>query len=179
MSSKPKQLSEEELAKANAYGKQLVINSFGALSGELNNHIAQKGLDSAIYACNHRANPIIDSIANAEHVSIKRIANRTRNANNKPDKTEKHLIKLMERAKSAGEKLSPMTFLKDSNIVAYYHPIMIQPMCLNCHGELDMQLKASTYETIIGVYPTDKAIGYKLNDLRGLWAIEFDKSKLQ
>ena len=124
------------------------------------------------------ANPIVDSIAQNEGIEIRRIAKRTRNRKNAPSKNEKHLIKLMERAQSAGEKLSPFTFLIDSNTIAYYHPILIQPLCLNCHGEPGVSMREETYETILNTYPMDKAIGYKLNDLRGLWAVQFDKSKI-
>lgn len=173
------QLSKAELELAQANGKKLVKKSFGALSGELKAQIASKGLDSAIYACQLKANPIIDSVSTAEGVEIKRIAKRTRNTENKPSKEEKHLIKLMERAQSTNEKLSPFTFLIDSNTIAYYHPILIQPMCLNCHGEPGVSMREETYETILNAYPMDKAIGYKLNDLRGLWAIKFDKNKLK
>ncbi len=171
-------LSKAEIEQASVYGKKMVKQGFAALSSELKTQISTNGLDSAIYACKLKANPIIDSVARAEGISIQRIAKRRRNNENQPNKEEKHLIKLMERAQSANEKLNPFTFLIDSTTIAYYHPILIQPLCLSCHGEPGVSMQESTYETILDAYPMDKAIGYKLNDLRGLWAIKFDKSKI-
>lgn len=173
------QLTKTQLEKAQSYGQAISKKSFIALSSTLKEKIATKGLDSAIHACQLVANPIIDSISEAEGVEIRRIAKRTRNRNNGPNKQEKHLIKLMERAQSAGEKLSPFTFLVDSSTIAYYQPILIQPLCLNCHGEPGVSMQEETYETILNKYPMDKAIGYKLDELRGLWAINFNLSKIK
>ena len=163
-------LSKTERIAAAEFGQSMVKIGFSALSSELKAHISSKGMDSA--------NPIIDSVAKASSTSIQRITLKTRNPLNKPNKEEKQLLKLMQRAKKANEKLNPITFLIDSNTIAYYHPITIGPMCLNCHGEPGVSMQASTYETILSAYPMDKAINYKLDDLRGLWAVKFDKSAL-
>ncbi len=171
-------LSKTERIAAAEFGQSMVKIGFSALSSELKAQISSKGMDSAIYACQLKANPIIDSVAKASSTSIQRITLKTRNPLNKPNKEEKQLLKLMQRAKKANEKLNPITFLIDSNTIAYYHPITIGPMCLNCHGEPGVSMQASTYETILSAYPMDKAINYKLDDLRGLWAVKFDKSAL-
>jgi len=171
-------LSNSERAAAEKLGKSMVKIGFESLSTELKTQISSKGMDSAIYACQLKANPIIDSVATANGVSIQRLSLKRRNPLNKPSKEEKQLIKLMEKAKKANEKLNPVTFLIDSNTIAYYHPILISPMCLSCHGEPSVSMQKSTYETILKAYPMDKAVNYKLDDLRGLWAVKFDKSKL-
>ena len=171
-------LSETERAAAEKLGKSIVKIGFGSLSTELKTQISSKGMDSAIYACQLKANPIIDSVASANGVSLQRLSLKRRNPHNKPSIEEKQLIKLMEKAKKANEKLNPITFLIDSNTIAYYHPILISPMCLSCHGEPGVSMQKSTYETILKAYPMDKAVNYKMDDLRGLWAVKFDKSKL-
>lgn len=154
-------------------GKMIVEQSAAALSNELKTAIATKGLDSALHVCNHRAMPIIDSLTQQHNASIQRLAIRVRNQKNKPNKEQRHILKLMERAKYAGEKLRPMAFLKDSITANYYHPILAQPLCLNCHGDPGVSMQEGIYEQITQLYPTDKAIGYKLDDLRGMWALEF------
>ena len=45
-----------------------------------------------------------------------------------------------------------------------------QPLCLQCHGG-DEDIAPGTREAILAKYPQDKATGYQLNDLRGIWRI--------
>jgi hypothetical protein len=50
-------------------------------------------------------------------------------------------------------------------------PIIVsQPLCLQCHGS-ESDIAAETREAILAIYPDDKATGYRLNDLRGIWRI--------
>ena len=59
----------------------------------------------------------------------------------------------------------------ESKYLRYLRPIFIQAECLNCHGsEIDMQQE--TKELIAGKYPNDKAINYKLGDLRGAVSVK-------
>jgi len=49
----------------------------------------------------------------------------------------------------------------------YYKPIIVKPLCLICHGnpkDMDPQI----YSIIRKKYPEDKAVGYKVGDLRGV-----------
>ena len=103
-------LSKTERIAAAEFGQSMVKIGFSALSSELKAQISSKGMDSAIYACQLKANPIIDSVAKASSTSIQRITLKTRNPLNKPNKEEKQLLKLMQRAKKANEKLNPITF---------------------------------------------------------------------
>jgi uncharacterized protein (UPF0335 family) len=48
-------------------------------------------------------------------------------------------------------------------------------MCLKCHGTTDKQMERETYSKIKELYPNDKAIGYDVNEVRGIWSISFDK----
>lgn len=172
-------LSKKDRKTAERLGESMVKIAFKSLSGELKNQISSNGVDSAIYACQLKANPILDSIAKANNVSIQRITRYPRNPLNAPSKNEKQLIKLLEKAKSANQELRPITFLIDTNTIAYYQPILINPLCLNCHGEPGITMQESTFEIIKKAYPKDKAFGYKIDDLRGLWAVKFDKSILK
>ena len=59
-------------------------------------------------------------------------------------------------------------------MLVYYKPIRIAlPACLKCHGEPISDIDVATSEKIQNLYPADLATGYKLNDFRGLWKIEF------
>lgn len=54
----------------------------------------------------------------------------------------------------------------------YYRPIYIMmPTCLKCHGEL-AELDGPALAEIRRRYPGDKATGFRMGDLRGLWVLE-------
>lgn len=166
-------LSDEERKEYLEKGKKIAQESFQVLSGKLQKEIAEVGIMGAIDRCNIHAASAIDSISNLYNVSIKRTALRVRNQGNKATDEEKHLLKLYDRAHGAKEVLNPMLMFSDSNRLRFYSPIMMKPLCLNCHGEPGNTMSEEVYEKIIEKYPLDKAIGYELGDFRGLWSIEF------
>ena len=168
-------MSEMERAEYLEMGSQIAQRSFKALSGKLKAEISENGMEGAIAKCDLYAASTIDSIQKAFGVSIKRTALRTRNQENKPTDEEKHLLKLYERADYAGEELKPMLLIPDSSTVKFFSAIKMQALCLNCHGEPGTTMSEEIYAKIIEKYPTDKAIGYKLGEFRGLWSIEFKR----
>jgi len=52
----------------------------------------------------------------------------------------------------------------------YVEPIMVQPLCLTCHGS---QPAPDVAERIAELYPDDKATGFQTGDLRGVFWLEF------
>jgi len=44
---------------------------------------------------------------------------------------------------------------------------------LQCHGEPGKDIQAENLTLLHQVYPDDKATGYKLGDLRGIWRVRF------
>ena len=63
----------------------------------------------------------------------------------------------------------------ERSTVAFYAPIKVQDLCLNCHGQPGTDIKAADYDLIKKLYPEDEAVGYKSGDLRGMWSIRFEK----
>jgi cytochrome c551/c552 len=45
------------------------------------------------------------------------------------------------------------------------------PTCIKCHGG-KTDITESTQKMIAQKYPNDKAIGYQMGDLRGMWKIK-------
>jgi len=52
----------------------------------------------------------------------------------------------------------------------YVEPIMLQPLCLTCHGS---QLAPDVAKRIAELYPDDEATGFEAGDLRGVFWLEF------
>jgi hypothetical protein len=56
----------------------------------------------------------------------------------------------------------------------YVEPIGVQPLCLTCHGESLAPDLASRIEEL---YPADRAVGYRVGDLRGVFWAEFPRAE--
>lgn len=52
----------------------------------------------------------------------------------------------------------------------YVEPIMVQPLCLSCHGS---ELAPDIALQISDLYPEDRAVGFEVGDLRGVFWLEF------
>ena len=61
------------------------------------------------------------------------------------------------------------------NEVRVYYPITTNTMCLQCHGKPNEPIENITLTKIKSLYPMDKATGYDVNEVRGVWRIAFNK----
>lgn len=126
----------------------------------------------AVYAvefCNLKASNLVDSLNQVNNCVISRVSAKNRHSENglKTDADQK-LWAIFE----AGTAKD--TIIQESKKLVYYKPIKIAlPACLKCHGELGTDIDSATAEKLQNLYPADLATGYKLNDFRGLWKIEF------
>lgn len=123
----------------------------------------------AVEFCNLQASTIIDSLNTVNNCVISRVSEKNRNPeNNLKTSSDKNLWALF----AAGTTKD--TIIQEHNKLIYYKPIKIAlPACLKCHGESGSDIDSATSEKLQNLYPADLATGYKLNDFRGLWKIEF------
>ena len=49
---------------------------------------------------------------------------------------------------------------------------MVQPLCLSCHGS---ELAPDIATQITDLYPEDRAVGFEVGDLRGVFWLEFPR----
>ena len=66
------------------------------------------------------------------------------------------------------------SLIHEGKKVHYYKPILIQAMCLTCHGTPGVEMNAQLAAVIDSLYPSDKAKGYKDGELRGMWHVVFE-----
>ena len=57
---------------------------------------------------------------------------------------------------------------ENNNKFVYVKAIRIKEVCLNCHGS---NISSDLKKEIQKLYPDDKAINYKLNDIRGAFVL--------
>ena len=130
-------------------------------------------LKKALKYCNKEVEKLI-SKDNEKDYYIKRVSLRPRNKNNYPTLYEKEILEKFNKLSLEDNKylaLEHTEIIKDennNNKFVYAKAIRIKEVCLNCHGSnINNDLK----KEIQKLYPDDKAINYKLNDIRGAFVM--------
>ena len=167
-------LSPEQQADYLAKGKKITMFSFKALSSELIKAIETGGVEKAVDYCHLEAIPLTDSLSKNYKAEIKRVSDKYRNPGNKPDELDMKVISAYRQQLANDQELQPHLEVT-GDTVYYYSPILIlNPLCLQCHGEPGNTMQPENDRFIKAKYPEDKATGYKLGDLRGVWKVMFN-----
>jgi len=166
-SSLTKDLTPQEL------GQSFVIQTQAVLSKNLLKAIQTKGTKHGLSFCSVKAYPLTDSMALVLHANIKRVSDKNRNPKNKANKEELIYITKSKELLAKGENPKPKMTELNSKMVGYY-PIITNQMCMQCHGNPNTDVLSETLSEIKKLYPNDKAVGYKINELRGIWVVEID-----
>lgn len=160
---------EKPRAAISAYASQL--------QQALQTALQENGPVGAVSVCHTRAAEIAAAAGAEYDVTIRRTSTRLRNPRNAPDAWEKMNLASFEqqlRNGAAPETLSATTATRTDARVTfrYMQPIIVQPLCLTCHGEtLAPELAAA----IDARYPQDQARGYRAGELRGAFSVTWQK----
>ncbi len=141
------------------------------LGQNLTEAIQSKGLPGALEFCNVQAIPLTDSVSRQYNAVIRRVSDKPRNPGNQANAEELQHIARYKQQLAAGEKPEPVV-LHRNGIAQFYYPITTNGLCLQCHGPHD-SLQAELLQKLTVLYPDDKATGYSLNEVRGIWSIAF------
>ncbi len=154
-------------------GQEITQASFQTLSRNLQKAMSEGGVKNALEFCNVKAMPLTDSLATHYGIELRRVSHQPRNPVNQADSLEMAAIKKYIREIEQGRELKPVTYVRD-NTITYHAPIRIQgQLCLSCHGNPGTDIAQSDFETIQELYPEDKATGFEVGELRGIWSIQF------
>lgn len=94
-------------------------------------------------------------------VKVKQTSMKYRNLNHRPSHLEEGVLKDLDQDKDI------VSIWKKSELgMHYFRRINIQKACLNCHGSKD-----SRPSFIKKKYPMDKAFGFKVGELRGMYSV--------
>lgn len=126
----------------------------------------EKGPEAAITVCKDQAPAIARSLS-VNDVRVGRSSHRLRNpANTSPAWVESILKGYLANPAQREPALVSLA----ENRRGYVEPIALQPMCLVCHGET---LSPGVAAKIREDYPQDRATGFAVGDLRGVYWAEF------
>lgn len=157
-------------------GNKIVALTFDTLRKSLLHAISSQGIDGAIRFCNENGYSLISTYADS--VTVRRTALRYRNPGNSPDSLEQVVLDEMTATiKSGGVYDARVIRRPSSGEVHFFKPILLQPMCLNCHGTPGKQIQPATLTSIQNLYPNDRAINFSQGDLRGAWHVTFKSQK--
>jgi hypothetical protein len=138
-----------------------------ALMRALAEGLAQ-GPVEAIAACRIEAPAIAASISQ-DGVRVGRASQRLRNpANVAPE----WVAPILDAYSNEPTDRAPVTVSLGDGRSGYVEPIMLQPLCLSCHGD---NLAPDVASRIHELYPDDRAVGYQVGDLRGVFWAEFPR----
>ena len=139
------------------------------LMGALTEAMKAGGGASAIGVCNVEA-PAIAEALRVDGVQVGRATRKPRNPANVATGWQAEALSRFETMARSGESLDGATWARrlPDGRTAYAEPIVIQPLCVTCHGEV---LGAELGDAVRATYPGDRATGYRVGDLRGVaWA---------
>jgi len=129
-----------------------------------------RGPAEAIAACRTKA-PEIAAALSEGGIRVGRASHRLRNPANAPPEWVEPLLDAYRDDPSAR---AGRAVALDGRRRGYVEPIFAQALCLTCHGE---SLSESISSRLSELYPEDRAVGYQIGDLRGVFWVEFPASE--
>lgn len=155
-------------------GLKYALTTKAVLGKNLMGTIQKKGTLEALAFCNIQAYPLTDRMAVVHNATIKRVTDKPRNQANQAN--DKELAYINSFKNDIKNNIEPKPIVdKLASKVNVYYPITTNTMCLQCHGKPNDNIKKPTLDKLADLYPKDKAIGYAVNEVRGIWSISFDE----
>lgn len=146
------------------------------LLATLTQAIDKNGPEGAIAVCRDEAPKLAKAASEQTGWTIRRVTLRERNPKAVPDAWERAALEDFDRRAAAGE--SPATLEKAEVVVEngqkmqrYMRALPTQALCLSCHGP-SASLSPAVTAQLNALYPADKAVGYRVGDIRGAMTIK-------
>lgn len=168
-------LSSDELAAFADQGLEYAMSAQAVLGKNLVQAIQNDGVLGALAFCNERAYPLTDSMSVVHKVQLKRVSDKPRNQHNNANLQElDHIETFKQQILNNTTSVKPITTETETGVLVYY-PVLTNAMCLQCHGQPQTDIASTTLKKLDSLYPQDQAIGYSINEVRGLWRVAFEK----
>ncbi len=159
-------------------GKAASQQLLKTLGGNLKKHLKAGGPEAALRFCSGNAYSLTEKVdaSLGSRISVKRISRRYRNPQNAPDAGETAVLQIFDQMKKNGIEMPDALVQNLGNgTYRYYKPLVIaKGVCLKCHGDVQKSDPA-LYSAIKSLYPDDRAMHYKMGDLRGAVVVEVQR----
>lgn len=164
-------LTEFERNKLLEEAKEIAVNSQQVLGGQLMKQLQENGSLNALNFCSVNAIHITEDLSKTHNTKIKRVTDKPRNQKNKANPSQLDYMDLVKNQLKNQKEVTGSLVVHGNSTQAYF-PIITNVMCLQCHGNPEEEISDQTYAKITELYPEDKAVGYKENELRGIWVVD-------
>lgn len=151
-------------------GLKYALDTKKLLGKNLMGAIQSEGTLAAVKFCNVEAYPLTDSVSKAYNAVIKRVSDRPRNPDNQANAEELARIAAFKKTVAVGGPIEPVVVSREEEH-RFYYPITTNTMCLQCHGTPGEQVEPEVMASLKELYPMDQALGYDVNQVRGIWSI--------
>lgn len=161
---------EERIKKA----RDAVTTVAERFRAELGSMIKASGPAGALGACQSASTDLPTAVGDETGFEISRTALKLRNPENAPDPWELDVLKNFQAKAAAGSEAAKLEFAdvvvtpEGDKLFRYMKAIPVTEACLACHGT---DLKQDVKAEISKYYPEDKAVGFKLGDMRGAFTV--------
>lgn len=140
------------------------------LKKKMSASMREVGPSGALAVCTYQAQALAGEVEANQGVRVRRTSLKLRNPRNAPDAYEKELLIRLEGLRREGNL--PVEVLEerrtsDGRVYRYAKPLLVEPMCLTCHGRGE-EIPGDVRRELEVRYPKDTATGYKLGDLGGI-----------
>ena len=156
-------------------GKEITDTVGATLKANLVAAMQNGGPVNAMQFCNMEAMALTDVYSAGYNTDVKRVSDKNRNPKNAPGEKELAVLDDFRRTLESGEPLSPKVVIDTEGKKNYYAPIFTGGVCLACHGN-PKNMQPELVSAIDSLYPNDKAKGYAVDELRGVWSVKFKNS---
>ncbi|CUU03530.1 Protein of unknown function (DUF3365) [Candidatus Thermokryptus mobilis] len=169
---------DQKVQKAIDLARKVSDNVVDSVKATLFKELGKGGYLNAISACSNLAQDIIKAHQSKYGIYVRRVSEKYRNKLDKPDDYELVILRKLDELNKTGDlpqEYYEVVNEKDGRYLRYFKPLIVQPMCLNCHGT-DEFLNKSIKDFLKEKYPEDKAVGYKAGDFRGAVSVKIKLS---
>lgn len=156
-------------------GNEIVDTVQATLKANLVKAMQEGGPSHAVSFCNTKAMQLTDVYSLKYSTDVARVSDKNRNGKNAANEKELEVLADFRHTLELGQPLSPKIAIDAEGKKHYYAPIFTGGVCLTCHGDVK-NMQPELVHTIDSLYPNDKAKGYSVDELRGLWSIRFKNS---
>lgn len=155
-------------------GQQHAQKAQSVLGGNLKQAMQEQGPIGALNFCHEQAIPLTDSVVAGDLVDLKRVSDKNRNPDNVANAAQLAYIDQAKQQLANGQMPEGKVGELNNQMVAYY-PIVTQAGCLKCHGLPETDIAPETMAALNQLYPEDKATGFDVDQLRGIWVVTMAK----
>lgn len=154
---------------------QAAVEMVGRFSRDLRSELLAAIKDSgsavgALGVCRVKAPELVTTHSTGGW-SVRRVTDRPRNVANLVSTEQADILARFAEPSQAPAFVENWTGAEGAQTYHFYAPIRTTAFCLNCHGDVN-SLAPGVSAALDTLYPDDKAVGYKDDQLRGMFVIE-------